>query len=149
MNPSIRIQVLDLIRETPGIRAPELAEELDLENCPSQYIRAHINRGEVLVEEIEAETTGKKVKAFTINRLRPPETDDSGAFKARRTRQPRELPGDDTDIDVSISSRGVTSIVRGNKTMTLSPAETARLVMYFDRMNVESILVEVGAMEAQ
>lgn len=150
MDITKRAQVLNLIRQCPGIREPEIREELDLNGAVQAYIKPDLDRGHVLVERIELEN-GKHVSSFRENVLKPLELDAQGNVAGRApARRAQALLSSsstiDASADVSVSATGVMTISKAGKSMVLNAMETARIVAYLDRVNIEQILADIATL---
>ena len=75
-------KVLDVIRQRPGVRAPEIVDATGIDN-PQSYIVGEIDRMEVLVEKIPIEGM-RSVNAFRINPANPPDAAMSPRSRAVR-----------------------------------------------------------------
>ncbi|MGU7855431.1 hypothetical protein ACV22X_22075 [Burkholderia orbicola] len=145
MNQTKRVQILNMIRSRPGIREPEIREDIEITGAVSAYIKPDIDRGNVLVEKVALETGGS-VSAFRENAVKPLEIDAHGNVSDRRRARAtsQESVAGPTTVDISVSAAGVTTITKGGKSMSLTASETDRIVSYLDRINIDQILADAG-----
>ncbi|CAJ0858400.1 phage protease [Ralstonia mannitolilytica] len=60
---SNRVQIIELIKARPGIRTPEIADELGIGN-PQAYITGEVDREEILVQKVQPEHGGNAVNTY-------------------------------------------------------------------------------------
>ncbi len=130
------------IKANPGIRTPELADESGIDN-PAAYISGEIDRGEILVEKIASEHGGRQLNTYRINPENPP--DETLNPRQRVVKARAAAPADNTGFSAALSSRGDLQISDGRKTVQLSPVQTADLIAYLDRINVDQVMKAAGA----
>ncbi|SOZ12056.1 hypothetical protein [Cupriavidus taiwanensis] len=133
--------IIAAIKARPGIRTPELAEETSIDN-PRTYIAGEIDRGEILVEPISSELGGRPINTYRINPDNPPDetlNPRQRVVKARAGAQTTEA-----GFSAALSSRGDLHISDGRKTVQLTPAQTADLIAYLDRINVDQVMKAAG-----
>lgn len=133
--------IIALIKSRPGIRTPEIADETGIDN-PKAYITGEIERGEVLVETINTEGVGRPVNTFRINPDNPP--DETLNPRQRVVKVRAAAATGDTGFSAALSSRGDLRISDGQKTVQLLPAQTADLIAYLDRINVDQVMKAAG-----
>ncbi|KVP51493.1 hypothetical protein WJ91_01460 [Burkholderia ubonensis] len=142
MNQTKRARILNLIRSRPGIREPEIRDEVELHGAIGSYIRSEIDRGHVLVEKVPLEAGGT-VATYRENTLKPLELDADGGVAGRKARAPSPDTLDGSAaVDIAVSAAGVTTISKGGKSVVLTPADTQRVVAYLDRINIDQILAD-------
>ncbi|WP_104565822.1 hypothetical protein [Ralstonia mannitolilytica] len=135
-------RVIELIMARPGIRTPEIAEELEIGN-PQSCITGELDRGEILAEKVQPEYGGHTVNAYRINPDNPPDL----------TLQPRQRvvkavgarsTGGAGNYSFALSSSGDLTINDGRKAIHLPPAGTTQLIAYLDRINVDQVMKAAG-----
>ncbi|EHP39399.1 hypothetical protein OR16_31599 [Cupriavidus basilensis OR16] len=133
--------IIALIKGRPGIRTPEITDELSIEN-PIAYITGEIDRGEILVEKIASELGGRPVNAYRLNPDNPP--DETLNPRQRVVKARAEAPAGDDGFSAALSSRGDLTISDGRKSVQLTPAMTGSLIAYLDRINVDQVMKAAG-----
>ncbi|KWZ43770.1 hypothetical protein WS72_13495 [Burkholderia savannae] len=143
MNKTKRAQILDLIRKQPGITEAEIRSKVEINGSVLAYINPSIVRGQIIAESAE----GTSATVFRESEANPLETDEEGNVVARRRGRglsKSACPESPDIVDISISASGHTTITKGSRTIVMTPAETARVVAFLDRVNVDQILADVS-----
>lgn len=139
---SNRVQIIELIKARPGIRTPEIADELGIGN-PQAYITGEVDREEILVQKVQPEHGGNAVNTYRINPENPPDltlNPRQRIVKAAGKRQPTAA----TECSFALSSRGDLTISDGRKAIQLSADGTSQLIAYLDRINVDQVMKAAG-----
>ncbi|CCF96508.1 hypothetical protein B7R77_02935 [Ralstonia solanacearum K60] len=139
---SNRVQIIELIQKRPGIRTPEIVDELQISN-PQAYIAGELDRGEVLAQKVQPEQGGNAVNSYRINPDNPPDltlNPRQRVVKAVGKRQPEGT----TACSFALSSRGDLTISDGRKAIQLSVDGTQQLIAYLDRINVDQVMKAAG-----
>lgn len=135
-------RVIELIMARPGIRTPEIAEELGIGN-PQGCIVGELDREEILAEKIQPEHGGHTVNAYRINPDNPPDL----------TLQPRQRvvkaagkrpAGAPSELSFALSSRGDLTISDDRKTIHMDADGATQLIAYLDRINVDQVMKAAG-----
>ncbi len=133
-----KLRIINMIRNNKGIRTPELAERLEIDN-PQPYIAGEIERCEILVEKVLAADNAHTVNSYSINPDNPPDVLLSPRQRTVRMASKRAAPSS-TEFSAALSSRGVLTIKVGRKSVDLDQAATNQLITYLDRINVEQVM---------
>lgn len=135
-------RVIELIMARPGIRTPEIAEELDISN-PQSCIMGELDRGEILAEKIQPEHGGHTVNAYRINPENPPDMTLHPRQRVVKAAGARVADGAGS-YSFALSSSGDLMINDGRKAIHLTPAGTTQLIAYLDRINVDQVMKAAG-----
>lgn len=133
--------IIAAIKARPGIRTPELVEETSIDN-PQSYIALEIDRGEILVDKVASELGGRQINTYRINPENPP--DETLNPRQRVVKARVAAPAAEAAFSAALSSRGDLHISDGRKTVQLSPSQTADLIAYLDRINVDQVMKAAG-----
>ncbi|MGH1509484.1 hypothetical protein [Ralstonia solanacearum] len=143
---SNKLRIINMIRNNKGIRTPELADRLEIEN-PQPYIAGEIERNEILVEKVLAADTAHTVNSYSINPDNPPDvllTPHQRTVRAANRVAGRRATAGAAEFSAALSSRGVLTIKVGRKSVDLDQIATGQLITYLDRINVEQVMKAAG-----
>ncbi|QOK91547.1 hypothetical protein HF908_08695 [Ralstonia pseudosolanacearum] len=139
---SNRVQIIELIMKRPGIRTPEIADELGI-TSPQGYIAAELDHDEILVESVPSQHGGRPVNSYRINPDNPPDLTLNPRQRVVKAAGKRQAEGP-VEWSFALSSRGDLMIGDGRKAISLSAAGTVQLIQYLDRINVEQVMKAAG-----